>query len=156
MRDEFRRLRGYDMLPLLPVLAGWMVESPDVSERFLRDVRQTVSDLLAENYIGHLRKLAHDDGLRLSMEAYSTPANDQDVANHIDEPICEFWWPDGGGCYWSVKAMASVAHVKGLPVVGAEAFTANDRERWLAHPAAIKALGDRGFCDGVDRLIVPR
>ncbi len=42
------------------------------------------------------------------MEAYTTPANDQDVANHVEEPICEFWWPDGGGLYWSVKAMASV------------------------------------------------
>lgn len=156
MREEFKRLRGYDMLPMLPVLTGRLVTSPEVSERFLRDVRQTVSDLLAENYIGHLRKLANQDGLRLSMEAYSTPANDQDVANHIEEPICEFWWPDGGGFYWSVKAMASVAHVNGLPVVGAEAFTANNNERWRAHPASIKALGDRAFCDGVNRFIVHR
>ncbi len=43
------------MLPFLPVLTGRIVESLDISERFLRDVRQTVSDLLAENYIGHLR-----------------------------------------------------------------------------------------------------
>jgi hypothetical protein len=156
MREEFQRLRGYDMLPFLPVLAGRMVAGPDVSERFLRDVRQTVSDLLAENYIGHLRTLANRDGLRLSMEAYTTPANDQDVANHIEEPICEFWWPDGGGLYWSVKAMASVAHVNGLPVVGAEAFTANNNERWRAHPANIKALGDRALCDGVNRFIVHR
>jgi len=156
MREEFKRLRGYDMTPMLPVLAGRIVGSLDISERFLRDVRQTISDLLAENYIGHLRTLANRDGLRLSMEAYSAPANDLDVANHIEEPICEFWWPDGGGFYWSVKSMASVAHVNGLPVVGAEAFTAADGERWLAHPANIKALGDRAFCDGVNRFIVHR
>ncbi|HML74654.1 MAG TPA: glycosyl hydrolase [Anaerohalosphaeraceae bacterium] len=156
MQDEFKRLRDYDMTPMLPVLAGRIVGSLDISERFLRDVRQTISDLLAENYIGHLRTLANRDGLRLSMEAYSAPANDLDVANHIEEPICEFWWPDGGGFYWSVKSMASVAHVNGLPVVGAEAFTAADGERWLAHPANIKALGDRAFCDGVNRFIVHR
>jgi len=156
MRDEFKKLRGYDMMPFLPVLTGRIVDSLDISERFLRDVRQTVSDLLAENYIGHLRTLANKDGLRLSMETYTTPANDQDVANHIDEPICEFWWPDGGGLYWSVKAMASTAHINGCPVVGAEAFTSDSKERWRAHPATIKALGDRAFCDGVNRFIVHR
>ena len=156
MLVEFKKLRGYDMIPFLPVLTGRIVDSLDISERFLRDVRQTVSDLLAENYIGHLRSLANRDGLRLSMETYTTPANDQDVANHVDEPICEFWWPDGGGLYWSVKAMASTAHVNGCPVVGAEAFTSDSKERWRAHPASIKALGDRAFCDGVNRFIVHR
>jgi len=156
MRDEFKKMRGYDMMPFMPVLTGRIVDSLDISERFLRDVRQTVSDLLAENYIGHLRTLANKDDLRLSMETYTTPANDQDVANHVDEPICEFWWPDGGGLYWSVKAMASTAHVNGRPVVGAEAFTSDDHERWRAHPATIKALGDRAFCDGVNRFIVHR
>ena len=156
MREEFLRLRGYHMTPYLPVLAGRIVGNLERSERFLRDVRQTVSDLLAVNYIGHLRELAHHDGLRLSMEAYTTPANDLDVANHIDEPICEFWYPDGGGLYWSVKSMASTAHVNGRPIVGAEAFTADNNERWLAHPATIKSLGDRAFCDGVNRFIVHR
>jgi hypothetical protein len=52
--------------------------------------------------------------------------------------------------------MASVAHVNGRPIVGAEAFTAEDKERWLAHPATLKALGDRAFCDGVNRFIVHR
>lgn len=126
MREEFRRLRGYDLLPFLPVLTGRIVDSPDISERFLRDLRQTVSDLLAVNYIGRLRQLAHADGLRLTMEAYTTPANDQDVANHMDEPICEFWVPEGGGLYWSAKAMASVAHVNGLPVVGAGGLHGHD------------------------------
>ncbi len=156
MRQEFKQRRGYDMTPMLPVLTGRIVDSPEISERFLYDVRQTISDLLSENYIGHLRTLANRDGLKLSMEAYTAPANDLDVANYIEEPICEFWWPDGGGFYWSVKSMASVAHVNGLPVVGAEAFTAGDGERWQAHPANIKALGDRAFCDGVNRFIVHR
>ena len=70
MREEFRRRRGYDLLPLLPVLTGRVVDSREVSERFLWDLRQTVSDLLVENYAGHLRRLAHRHGLRLSIEAY--------------------------------------------------------------------------------------
>ncbi|MCX6227321.1 MAG: glycosyl hydrolase [Bacteroidia bacterium] len=156
MREEFKRLRGYDMMPYMPVLTGRIVDDPEISERFLRDVRQTVSDLLAVNYIGRLKELANKDGLRLSMEAYSTPANDLDVGNYIDEPISEFWTMDGGGFWWTQKAMSSLAHVNGLPVTGAEAFTSGGEERWLAHPATIKSLGDRAFCDGVNRFIFHR
>jgi hypothetical protein len=156
MREEFKRLRGYDLMPYMPVLTGRMVESPEISERFLRDVRQTVSDLLVANYIGHLKELVNKDGLRLSMESYSTPANDLDVGNFIDEPISEFWTQDGGGFWWTQKAMSSLSHVNGLPITGAEAFTSGGEERWLLHPAAIKALGDRAFCDGVNRFIIHR
>ena len=155
MRGEFKRLRGYDMMPFMPVMTGRIVDSLDISERFLRDVRQTVSDLLVENYIGHLRKLANRDGLRLSMESYRNPANDLDVANQLDEPICEFW-SDDTDIFWCVKAMSSAAHVNGRPIVGGEAFTSGPEERWLAHPATLKALGDRAFCDGVNRFIVHR
>src|SRR5439155_16737277 len=58
-REDFMRLRGYDPLPFLVVMSGRVVDSAEVSERFLWDVRQTVSDLLVENYAGHLRELAH-------------------------------------------------------------------------------------------------
>ncbi len=108
------------------------------------------------NYIGHLKELANKDGLRLSMESYSTPANDLDVGNYIDEPISEFWTQDGGGFWWTQKAMSSLSHVNGLPITGAESFTSGSEERWLLHPASIKALGDRAFCDGVNRFIIHR
>ena len=45
-REEFQRRRGYDPLPFLPVMTGRVVDSLEVSERFLWDVRQTISDLL--------------------------------------------------------------------------------------------------------------
>jgi hypothetical protein len=156
MREEFEKRRGYNIIPFLPVLAGRILDNPETSERFLRDVRQTVSELVAENYVGHLRTLAAKDGLRLSMEAYSAPANDLDMAEYIDDPICEFWWPKSTDLYWSVKSMSSVAHVNGRQIVGAEAFTADDSERWRAHPALLKALGDRAFCGGVNRFIIHR
>ncbi len=156
MREEFQRRRGYDLLPLLPVLTGRFIGSVDMTERFLWDLRQTVSELFSENYIGHLGELAHAHGMRLSMEAYGTPALDMDVINSVDEPICEFWWSGGGRLDWSLKAMASAAHVNGRPIVGAEAFTSNMRERWRSHPALIKARGDRVFCGGVNRFIIHR
>ena len=50
MAKEFRARRGYDPTPYLPVLTGRVVESADVSDRFLWDFRRTIADLLAENH----------------------------------------------------------------------------------------------------------
>lgn len=154
--EEFLKRRGYELLPFLPAMAGRVVDSVDVTERFLWDLRTTISELLAENYVGGLRDLAHAKGLSLSMESYTTPANDLEVACEVDEPVCEFWWPDGGWVFWSMKAMASAAHVNNRPIVGAEAFTAGKHERWQAHPCNMKDLGDRAFCEGVNRMVFHR
>jgi hypothetical protein len=160
-RAEFRRLRGYDPLPLLPVMSGRVVDSIEVSERFLWDVRQTVSDLLCENYAGHFRTLAHRNGLRLSIEAYDTPpCDDLTYAGRADEPMAEFWsWGIGDNQWfaaYSCTEMASAAHVYGRPILGAEAFTATNLEKWQGHPANIKALGDWAFCEGINRFVFHR
>ena len=47
--QEFKRLRGYGAVPYLPAMTGRFVESPEISERFLWDVRRTIADLVAEN-----------------------------------------------------------------------------------------------------------
>ena len=52
--------------------------------------------------------------------------------------------------------MASAAHVYGKRIVGAEAFTASEGERWLGHPAYIKDLGDLAFCEGINRFVFHR
>ena len=97
-REEFRRRRGYDPLPFLPVMTGRVVDSLEVSERFLWDLRQTISELVVENYAGRFRELAHQHGLRLSIEAYDVPCDDMTYAGQADEPMGEFWsWTFGGG-----------------------------------------------------------
>ncbi len=153
-RDEFRRRRGYDLLPYLPALNGLIVNSLEVSERFLWDYRETVCEIMLENYAGHLRELAHRDGLRLSIEAYDGTCDDLRYAGRADEAMCEFWQR---GCYTGlplcdiVEEMASAAHVYGQRVVGAEAFT-SWRGDFLDHPATLKPLGDWAFCAGVNRF----
>jgi hypothetical protein len=90
-REEFRRRRGYDPLRFLPILTGRVVDTPDVSERFLWDFRQTISDLIVENYAGHMRKLARQHGLRLSIEGYDgTPCDDMTYAGRADVPMLSF------------------------------------------------------------------
>lgn len=155
-REEFRRLRGYDPVPYLPAMTGRVVESLEVSERFLWDLRQTVSDLILENHARHLRTLARRHGMRLSIEPYDgSPCDDLTLGACADVPMCEFW----ANCFdtfFSCTEASSIAHTYGRRIVAAEAFTADDKERWLLHPASMKALGDWAFCQGINRLVFHR
>ncbi|NLH15950.1 MAG: glycosyl hydrolase, partial [Phycisphaerae bacterium] len=155
MRDEFQRRRGYDLLPFLPVLTGRVVVSSDVSERFLWDVRQTVSELVIENYAGRMKELAHARGMRFTVEAYGSPCDHIPYGGQSDEPMGEFWTP-GGGAIETCRGMASTGHVYGKRIIGAEAFTSADQERWLEHPAILKSHGDRAFCEGINRFVFHR
>jgi hypothetical protein len=154
MREEFQKRRGYDLMPFLPVLSGRVIGNLEISERFLWDLRQTISSLVVENYAGRMRELARQHGLRLSIEAYGGPCDDAPYAGRADEPMCEFWI--GGGAMETTKEMASAAHTYGKRILGAESFTAADQEKWLEHPASIKSLGDRAFCNGVNRFVFHR
>ncbi|HRZ84143.1 MAG TPA: glycosyl hydrolase, partial [Candidatus Hydrogenedentes bacterium] len=154
MREEFRKRRGYDLFPWLPVMTGRVVGSLELSERFLWDLRRTVADLVEENYAGRLRELAAAHGMRLTIEAYGGPCDDQPYAGRCDEPMGEFWI--GGSALTTCRAMASAAHTRGMRVVGAEAFTAGDHEKWQEHPGSIKPLGDRAFCEGINRFVFHR
>jgi hypothetical protein len=156
-RRDFQRLRGYDLLPFLPVMTGRVVGNLDISERFLCDIRRTVSELLVENYAGQLRKLAHRKGLRFSLEAYGgNPSDDLAYAGQADEPMAEFWsWPPYTMAYSCIE-MASAAHLYGRPILSAEACTATDAERWLADPYSAKVFVDWAFCHGINRMVMHR
>jgi hypothetical protein len=162
MREEFQQRRGYDLWKYLPSFTGRVVDSVEVTERFLWALRQTVSDLLVENYAGEFRRLANQHGLRLSIEAYGqVPVDDMAYASQADEPMAEFWsWSLNGGndigAARTCTEMASAAHVYGKRILGAEAFTAAHGEKWLGHPANIKALGDWAFCEGINRFVFHR
>ncbi|MBI5091762.1 MAG: hypothetical protein HZB26_04875 [Candidatus Hydrogenedentes bacterium] len=154
MREEFQKRRGYDMTPFLPAFTGRVVGSLEISERFLWDLRMTIAEMVADNYAGRMQELARQHGMKLSIEAYGGPTDDIAYGGRADEPMCEFWI--GGAGFPTPKEMASAAHTYGKPILGAEAFTADDREKWQQHPASIKALGDRAFCDGVNRFVFHR
>ncbi len=157
MRQDFRRLRGYDPLPYLPVLAGFTVGSQDRSERFLYDYRRTIADLFAANYWGRFTQLCHSVGMVASTEPYGNGGFDTIAAGRlVDIPMGEFWIPDGSAIE-TVKLAASIGHVYGKPVIGAESFTAGEREgAWKEEPAKMKALGDYAFTLGLNRYIFHR
>lgn len=151
--EEFKLRRGYDPLSYLPTLAGFVVDSLKVSERFLWDWRETVAELMLENYAQHMAGLARAHGLRFSLEGYDGTCDDLRYSGRADEPMGEFWQscscglPMGDTC----ETAASAAHVYGKPIVGAESFTA-ERGAYLEHPATLKPLADWALCVGINRL----
>lgn len=147
---QFENLRGYDLVSYLPTLAGYYVESGEVSERFLWDFRRTIGDLIAENYYGHFAELCHQNNLNFSVEPYWGPFDNMQVGAKGDIVMCEFW--SGGYPFFdSAKFVSSIAHLNGSAIVGAESFTGIGG--WDKHPANIKSIGDRAWAEGITRFI---
>ncbi len=151
-RREFQRRRGYDLLRFFPAFSGYIVDDGEMSERFLWDVRKTAQELVVENHVGYLAKLAHKDGLTLSVEPYDlNPCGDLTMGRVADVPQCEFWF-SGFNTTYSVFEAASIAHTCGKSIVAAEAFTSGGGEKWSGYPGSLKTLGDWAFCTGANRF----
>lgn len=147
---EFKRLRNYDCILYLPALAGYYVESGEVTERFLWDFRRTIGDLMAENYYAYFGNLCHKNGLRFSVEPYWGPFDNMQVGATGDIVMCEFW--SGGFPFFdSPKFVSSIAHLNGSAIVGAESFTGIGG--WDEHPAILKSIGDQAWAQGINRFI---
>lgn len=153
-RQEFIKKRGYDPLPFYPVYAGFTVERPEISERFLWDLRQTCQELVFENHVGWLKRYAHRRGLKLSIEPYDmNPTADLELGALADIPMGEFWSKGFGfNAVFSCIEAASVAHVNGISLVQAEAFTADGNEAWKQFPGSMKNQGDWAFAMGINRF----
>jgi hypothetical protein len=159
LRREFKKRRGYDLLPWLPCVTEHQlnVSSAAAANRFRWDFSQTLAELLAENYSGGLAGIAHKHGLRYSLEGYDLPFGDEyTYTARADEPMTEFWTDNNNVTYHKAVEMASVGHVYGRPIIGAEAFTSGGGEMWKMTPADIKALGDYEFSQGVNRFVIHR
>ncbi|MEI8206458.1 MAG: glycosyl hydrolase, partial [Kiritimatiellales bacterium] len=155
-REEFKKRRGYDPLPYLPAMLGFPVESADISERFLWDLRRTYADLFADNFYGHLKTLAKQSGVQLSAQSFGIGNLDNlQAGGRIDIPQSEFWISNPVETSIIGKMASSIAHTTGKRLVGAEAFTSTGKEgQWLNHPYSLKTHGDlNGFCSGVNRFI---
>jgi hypothetical protein len=155
-REEFLGRRGYDPLTYLPAVAGRPVDSLEISERFLWDLRQTAQELVMANHAFRLKERGRQDGFRLSIEPYDmTPCADMTLGTAADVPMSEFWL-SGFHTAHSVFEAAGIAHTGGKRIMAAEAFTSDDREAWRAHPASMKPLGDWAFSAGVNRVVFHR
>jgi hypothetical protein len=150
---EFQVRCGYDLTPYLPVFTGRVVDSPEISERVLWDIRRTIASLFAQNYYSYFAELAHEQGITLEAEPYSGPFDNIRSGRDVDRVMGEFWWP--GSEMSTPKLAASIAHLYGKTVAGAESFTSDD-SGWDMSPPTMKALGDHAFALGVNSFTFHR
>ena len=155
---EFQQRRGYDMRPFLPVLAGEIVESAEISDRFLMDYRRTIADLVADHYYGHAATLAHGLGLELSAQAQGAGASTGDLMmnyGRVDIPHSEFWFyddadarsPQSAGWLFNTRLASSATRLYGKKMNGAESFSS--WEYYREHPFAMKRFVDAHFAEGL-------
>jgi hypothetical protein len=153
-REEFRKLRGYDIYNYLPVMAGIPIESADVSERVLYDIRQTISELVVDKFYTTLKEEANKKGCLFSAECVS-PTMLSDGMMHYkntDIPMGEYWFqsPTHDKPNDILDAISG-AHIYEKNIVQAESFT-QLRTMFVEHPAMLKTLQDRHYALGINRL----
>jgi predicted esterase len=148
--EEFRRRRGYDPVPHLPALKGKSFSDPQLSARFRHDYRLTVSDLWIDGHYRASTRFLNTHGVQLVAEAGhgGYPRTEPlEALGVVDIPRGEFW---NGRQFWVVKEAAAAAHIYGLQLVDAEAFTG--WRSWQDGPLEYKRLADTAFCDGLNRI----
>ncbi len=162
LRERFRALRGYDLLPWLPALTGVVIGSRAQSDAFLYDYRRTLADLMSSEHYGTVAAVARENGLRLYGEALEDgrPSLGDDMAMraHADVPMAALWvWNRGFSprptLLGDLKGAASVAHVYGRPHVAAESMTAFNSP-WAFAPSDLRRVIDLEFALGINLPVI--
>jgi hypothetical protein len=160
-REEFRRRRGYDPLPYLPVVAGRILDDRETSNRFLNDLRRTVADLIIAEHYQPFAGLAARAGLGIHPESggpHGAPIDGLETLGVSAFPQTEFWARAASHRTrdderFFVKQAASAAHIYGKTLVAAEGMTSigpHWEERIWDN---LKPSFDQAACEGLNRLI---
>src|SRR5436190_3748299 len=153
---EFKKRRGYDMMPYLLAITGVPVESAATSEKFLHDVRQTIAELVNDIFYVTLNKLAHQKGCSFSAESVAPTMTSDGLLHYknVDMPMGEFWLnsPTHDKPNDMLDAISG-AHIYGKNIIQAESFTTL-RMDWAEHPGNLKTLGDRNFALGINKMVL--
>ena len=160
-RDEFKRRRGYDPLPYLPVVAGRILSCRQTSDRFLFDLRRTVADLIAENYYDRFADYARKNGLGTHPEAggpHGAPIDALENFRSATFPQTEFWVVSGthrakDSDRFFVKEASSAAHIYGKPFAAAEGPTSMNPAAWSESLSDdLQPTFDYALTEGLNRL----
>ena len=156
---QFKSYRGYDAKKYLAALTGYVIESREVTDRFVYDFDKTMGDLLVDAYYRTASESARRVGLGVEAESggpgppvHQVPVDALKALGAIDEMRGEYWpWRMEMGPLWVVKETACAAHVYGRKRVHMEAFTGF--RHWQDGPFELKASADRAFCEGMNHVV---
>jgi hypothetical protein len=145
--EQFRRRRGYDLMPRLP---GLFDDKSPLAPALRFDFWRTLAELTEERFTRTLGEWARKRGVRLEMEAYGTPPNPLTAARWIDLPTGEqYEWKGFSFSRWA----ASGAHLSGRRIIGAEAWTWVGLPNRLADSLSdLKRASDFHFLAGCNDL----
>ncbi len=159
--EEFEKRRGYQLEAFLPQLIA-------ADEKVVHDYRETLGDLLLENFTQQWTAWAHRHGAITRNQAHGSPANLIDCYAAVDIPEIEGFGLSELGIkglrtdpgktrkndsdYSMFKYAPSAAHVCGKPYTSSETFT------WLTEHfrtslSQLKPDLDLMFCAGVNRML---
>lgn len=145
--EEFRKRRGYDLMPYLPALAG------DIGEKTMmirHDWGKTLTELAEDDYLRPLTAFAHQHHTLFRSQSYGTPPTILS-SNAIPD------LPEGEGTQWrkfsATRWAASASHLYGRPVTSSETWTWLHSPVFRATPLDMKAEADLHFLQGINQLI---
>jgi len=144
---EFRKRRGYDLIPHLPeLLAGGTQQA----EAIRHDWGQTLSDLIRDNYLAPITQFAEAHHTLFRSQTYGEPA-----VTLADEAVPNL--PEGEGPQWRTFSFtrwaSSASHLYGRNVTSAETWTWLHSPAFRATPLDMKAEADRMFLLGVNQFV---
>jgi len=155
-REEFKKRRGYDPLPWLLVATKRIVASEELSRRFDYDWKTTIEELINDNHFSELMRLSHESGCRaLRAQPYNGPVNFMTAGALFDIPEAEYWLNKREYGWWSLRMIASVAHINGKKIASAESLTAMPANHHMdADPFSTKAQTDLAFTMGINSMAI--
>lgn len=135
--QDFEQRRGYDLALYLRELNG--EGNPDTIARVKSDYRETMSEMLIDNFSSEWTAWAHQYGAKTRNQSHGSPANLLDVYASVDVPEIETFGAthfDIPGFFWDtahvkkadhnslfLKLAASAANLTGKKLVSCETFT---------------------------------
>ncbi|HUX96443.1 MAG TPA: glycosyl hydrolase [Bacteroidales bacterium] len=170
LKDEFRRLNGYDITKFIPALFAPELFKSEISEKTRSDFRRTLSELMINNLYEQAKEISNKYGLAINCEAggpgyplYNGPAEPLKALGSLDIPRGEFWvnhsryYMDDNGkdsidILRVVKEVAAASHIYNRGIVEEESFTSF--QHWMEGPGDIKPFGDRAFCEGMNKVVL--
>jgi hypothetical protein len=153
--EKFEKRYGYSPSRYLPVLTGRLVDTPDISNRFLWDWRRLVAESIAYDYVGGLREICAENKLILWLENYGHwgfPSEFLLYGSQTDQVGGEFWEIGNPLGNVECRAASSCANIYGKNDVYAEAFTSG--RNFTQSPADLKHWTDWVYGAGVNHFIL--
>jgi hypothetical protein len=149
---EFGKRRGYDALPLLPLLRFDISGTGGTGDyrAFRADFLRTLSELYQENFVAVLGDWACERGVPFRIQSYGVPPASVSSYRYADVAEGEGWgWTGLPQTRWA----SSAAHVYGQKIVSSEVWTWVHSPSFRATPLDLQAEAHEHFLCGVNQLV---